>query len=256
MPPNGREDPAIYIDTQMMSGSLLSGLGILALAVVPGCAGNADSAKFRSPAGKFSVSFLPLPKPPAAESAAVGESHAVKYEVLFHGRDGKNPVRAAFADVYGFSQDDKPTPQADIFARILWSPMEDFAILPEENWERAPGPPARKAVDLKPGGAWKEAELRFETHQWISRYKIAGEFKEGCEHSVVAFDGRKGKTVVIREGKEKLAYAIREFKKPLLFLEKLLGECPDSLAQAQFREGCVRYNVMTGKSAAIPCPKR
>jgi hypothetical protein len=232
----------------------LPALGILiwaASAAFP--AAPSDTLSALSPSGRITVRFLPGPKTAYGDSGNPGAPTSLAYTLVFQTRQGKVLNRAAFTDVYGFSPEAQPRPCSLFAARISWSPKEDYAVLPEEDWERPPGQAVRKIVNLNPRGRWKEAVLSFDLQHFVDRYHMVGEAAGDCRHSVMAFDGRSGKTKPIQEGGKGVSYGITEFRAPYLWLENRVGDCPGEGEEAKFAPRCYRVDVRNWKSVVAKC---
>ena len=222
----------------------------LALAAL-GCARPERGETFSSPSGNIQVVFVEKSKSGRLDP---GQSAFVTYELRMRYKGGE-PGKPTFTDVYGIAPGSRPAPRADLFARFRWSPAEDYVLLPEENWERAAGPPTRKAVNFNPRHGWKEASVVFEPRAWISPLRLIGEKAGPCEHSVVAFDGADGGTSLVQEGKDASAWYILSIQPAQAILQSQPGECPGAPTAEGFTPECLLLDGASGKAEKLPCPK-
>jgi hypothetical protein len=80
---------------------------------------------------------------------------------------------------------------------FLWSPQDEFVLLPDEGIGSETRTNARRAVCLGAGCTWHEALVPLETRTmvWLDRFRVLGDF-HGSEavNKVIIFDGKTGKT--------------------------------------------------------------
>ena len=184
---------------------------ILALLPTAGLAYAQGPARFLSPSGKHQVSFTKPKQITFTESQKMVDNDNIdyiRYNVLFYKAGKMKPVAEyEFRDVYGW-RDKGPTPLANLFKTIDWSPNEDFAILGEEPSAGAPSTPARAVVALNRSLKWKAAWFIMDNSVWFDSLRAIGDRHGDCDYKVELFDGAKGKMISVRKGRPPVGFEI------------------------------------------------
>jgi hypothetical protein len=179
-----------------------------------------DSVYF-SPSGRFSVKFAFLKHSKFENPKDLDETNNIKYQITF--RDGRSGQSQKFDyhDVYY----GKPNSPDAIFKGIIWSPSENFAVLPEEGWPRAPGAPQCKAVNLDTNYKWSMSDFHMDRLIWLDSISAAGMAYDDCDYSILLFDGATGRTTSIKEGESPIGYEIISLKDDTLYIQTVLDNC-------------------------------
>jgi len=218
--------------------------------------------RFRSPKGKFEIGFKPQaqrlfagphqrPLPPDIKSQT--------YSVSFYPTGKETAVAIAyFTDIQPRPDSRFPVPAALLAGQVLWSPDEDFAVLPKENWPRAPEekPAPRQAISLQLSSVWQFADFPFTGNElfWISPRQAIGNVIEGCREEVREFDGRSGRTTLFQSADPPQGYRILAADGKNIVLRQVLGSCADETQRQAFQPGCMTMNVSFGRREIGPCP--
>lgn len=189
----------------------------------------AERAPFRSPSGRYAVTFEELEHVKFAQiepGEEVNRVSHVRYKVEFRAAGASQPLAAVeFSDVYGWTAEARPAQPAELFQAILWSPGEHFAVLDEEGWARAPGAPERVAVALDPGLAWTTEPFRLRDPLWADELHAVGNVHDDCSYSVAMFDGRAGRMRQLFTPASPLGYEILRVEGRRLHVRTLLDNC-------------------------------
>lgn len=215
-----------------------------------------------SPSGHFEIGFEAQdhrlypslherPLPPNLKSQV--------YSVSFYpaGQDSAVAV-TYYTDIQDAPNSPFPTPPAQIARRILWSPNEDFAILPAEAWPHADSeaPAPAQAVSLRSSSVWQTADVPFpiQSMVWMDPLTAAGDYVDGCRHDVRKFDGRSGRMLPLQPADPPFGYKIRSADDGQLVMESVLGDCADAAQRRTFHPQCITYNVSFGRREIGACP--
>lgn len=231
----------------------------LEVAVSCACIAAAASAagRFKSPAGCYEVAFEELERKTYSKGEHqrdLNHTSYIKYRISFY-RSGQPEAIAVveYHDVYGWEKNSKATPLKDLFEAILWSPKEDFAVLDEEGWVRAPGAPDRRAVALSPGLPWSVAPFRLAEMVWADALRVIGNAHNDCDYAVEEFDGRTGETRAIKEAESPIGYEIRKVIGRQVLMHKLLDNCKTEDSERGFLPECLSLNLDTMQTTVVPC---
>ena len=215
------------------------------------------SGRFPSPHGGFEVAFEPPPTQvhldPDQPQQGPG-SKSIRYQVAFY-EPGRDAVVAAtdFYDIY----DSDPTPLPTLAKAILWSPEEDFVILPKENWPSGSPKKGQKLLSLNKAFVWEYETLSLDDASlvWVDRYRVAGNLKNDCILSVAEFDAQTGKTLPVMEGETAYGYEVVGGSGKTLLMKKVLSSCATPEDTRNFKPECVTLDLDFLRREIAPCPK-
>lgn len=244
-----------------MKASLRHALGLLVgLAIANLSVARPEPTRFKSPGGRFEVVFEEIEHQKYSEAEQrkdFDHTSRVKYRIAFYRSGEGKPVAAVeHRDVYGWERGAKPTPPADLFNAFVWSPKEDFAVLDEEGWARAPGAPERKAVALDPTLPWTTAPFRLSDPVWADALRVVGNSYNDCEYSVVMFDGATGKMQPIMAAASPIGYEIGAVTGRRVLIRRLLDNCKTEELEKDFVPECLSLDLDTMRTVATPCDAR
>lgn len=231
---------------------------ILILGTIPllGMDYAAKSIRFLSPRGSFEVAFEPpLDQVRRDPDQPVGgpASKFIRYQIAFY-KPGGDAVLAAsdFYDIY----DSVPTPPAALAKAIIWSPEEDFAILPKENWPAGSSNKGRKLVSLNTSFVWEYETLMLDGQSlvWMDRYRVAGDLKENCLLSVAQFDAQTGKTTPLAQDGTAYGYEVVGKSGNNIVMKKVLSSCATPDDARNFRPECITLDLDFMRQEIAPCP--
>jgi len=218
----------------------------------------AAGGHFKSPRARFEVAFQELEHLHFPfEKMKSGEDYIsrVRYQVSFYRSGEPQPVaEVEYTDVYGWELDARPTPPADLFKAILWSPQEDFAVLDAEGWASAPGTPERKAVALNPELAWRTAPFILDEPIWADTLHAIGNSFNDCEYAVVEFDGATGKMRPLLAAASPIGYEIGRVAGRQVLIRKILDNCRTEESEKAFISECLTLDLDTMQTSTVRCP--
>ena len=192
--------------------------------VIPSICYTQIDTPFFSPKHRFIVSFKLLKKTIFENPKNVDEFSNIEYQINFRDKYTGKLWNYNYFDVYG-GGNGKPASLDTIFKEILWSPSENFAVLPEEDWASAPGPPNTKAVNLDTSFTWSKSDFRLDNPVWLDSLRVVGNSFNDCNYDVVLFDGLSGETNTICEDRQPIGYKILGIKGDLLLVQTILDNC-------------------------------
>jgi hypothetical protein len=233
---------------------LLSILYVQCLALA---AKSVSADPFVSPLTKFAVHFKQVAHVRFQwPGKTLDEISHVKYLITFVNRKDSTACQCEYADVYGHAEDDKPAEIAAIFESFIWSPKEDFVMLPEESWRCAPSSPYQKAICLNNQLGWATAILHMDIKVWADHFRIIGEIHDDCDYRVVMFNGKTGQHEILRQGDTyPIGYEIERVNPPMVVIRKVLNNCATDSDVERFVEGCETFDYKSMKSEKAACGK-
>lgn len=202
-----------------------------------------DSIIFFSPSNKFKVVFVKDTNIVYKNGKRLDEVSHVKYRLLFINPGKNDTVAHVYNDVYGFDSPPQPRSPASIFSRISWSPNQDFAILPQEGWARAPGAPVKPAINLNKKYNWTEGTIRINHTFWFDKLRLVGDCWDDCSISVQMFDGSIGKMVTIKGSESPLGYLIDSKTNDTLFVKTILDNCSYEEQRNNFKQKVIAIPI-------------
>jgi hypothetical protein len=227
-----------------------------------GCASEADT--FASPQSRFRVRLQELQRRTFSldEQLQSLENHDhVVYRLCFlrnppaSGAAGEECLAtASYTDVYGFDDPPVPTPIERIFTWLLWSPQEDFVVLPAEGWATAPGPVEQTVVNLRPERGWRTGVLFMGDLVWADTLVVYGNSLADCDYAVRRFDGATGAESPFRAGVSPDGFMITASTDSTIVLTTLLDNCASTELRESFRPRCSELHLRTLAETPVPCP--
>jgi len=219
-------------------------------------------ARLHSPSGKYDIGFQPqaqrLYSGPHEKTLPSGIKCQV-YSLSFYpaGKDTANAV-TYFTDIQETPESKFPTPLNALAKKIIWSPAEDFVILPQEDWHQPSGTASpRQAVSLdSTKSVWQTADfpLRTDSLIWVTPLKVIGNVVEGCRAEVQQFDGKSGRTSAFQTADPPEGYEILSANSNQVVLKKFLTSCATDANRQTFHEDCVIMNLSFGRREIGSCP--
>lgn len=227
---------------------------------------------FNSPSGNFSVTIREISHIKYAFPRDIDEVNHVSYSIIFYDKRNGLGVNSIYNDVYGWGQDQKPTPVSKIYASFEWSPKEDFVILPEERWAGAPASPYRTAINLNSNlnwsieknhidivtlinRYWSTGTVHMNIVTWIDDFLVIGDLHDDCEFSVVMFDGRTGRQDTVKESETPIGFSISSFNWPVVIIESMLDNCSSEEVAERFSKECQAIDLKSRARQKVPCPE-
>jgi hypothetical protein len=243
---------------KLLFGLVLSVMVLVALTSESGNSG--DVKRFKSPGGRYEVTFVQIEHRKFSEEQLLRNvdniSH-IRYKISFYKAGAQTPIRTVeYADVYGWDRDSKPAPLEDLFKNILWSPEEDFAVLDEEGWASAPGPPACRAVALGDALPWSVVPFSMTDLIWVDKLRVIGNSYADCDYSVVEFDGSVGQSRPLHAGESPLGYEIRSHSGKTVVIGTILDNCRSEEDTRQFVSECRLLDLASMSETVVPCEPR
>jgi len=212
---------------------------------------------FLSPQKRWEVVFRVvehLQFTPEQTASSPDALNRVRYQIEFSPQTGQGPVRSIeYQDVYGADFSGKPTPLETLFVQMIWSPKEDFAVLPEEGWPSAPGTALLKALALSPGLGWTKADFHLDNFHWADSLRVVGDVHDDCEYSVRLFDGKTGKTEIIQSGASPEGFQIGRVEGRELMLQKVLDNCRREEDLSRFVAECFTLDLDSLSLKPVTC---
>lgn len=218
----------------------------------PALAGE-ETKRFASPTGRFAVTFTEIghKKFPKNVTRGLDEIDHVVYRIDLRAKGTKERAASVvFNDVYGWEEGGMPASEEALFRLLVWSPEDDFVIIPTESWASAPGTAIAKAVALESKLRWKEAEFAFDKFIWTDSLNGVGDAHFDCDYSVSRFDGRTGRTIPVKESKSPVGYELISVEGDNAFVRETLDNCGTDYAEPL----CFTVGLYTGNETPRPCP--
>jgi hypothetical protein len=210
---------------------------------------------FQSPAGKFSVEFRKISHVKFDEHMDIDQVDHIIYSVTFLNKSNSSKIETKYSDVYGWCND-KPNEVKDIYQSFIWSPRENFVILPEERWAGPPSSPYRMAINLNSKMNWSSAKTHIDIKLWADDFRVIGDSHDDGDYRVVLFNGKTGQMETIKSrgtDEYQFGYHVLSANKPIVLIEKI----PDNYAgdAEHFIKECETLDANSMILTKIPCPK-
>ena len=233
-------------------------LSVIVLAALAGRSGHPSEAKrFKSPGERYEVAFEQVEHRKSSQADLqrdMDHISRISYKITFYRTSEQTPIRSAeYADVYGWDRDSKPAPLESLFKGILWSPEEDFAVLDEEGWASAPGPPHRRAVALGRNLPWSVVPFSMTDLIWLDTLRVIGNSYADCEYSIVEFDGSVGQSRPLHASKSPAGYEIRSDSGKTVLIGTVLDNCRSEEDARQFVPECRLLDLTSMRETVVPC---
>lgn len=227
-----------------------------------------QSHTFVSPKGKYKIIFTELEHRKFSceeQKESIDNVEHVVYRIDFFNAENNVLVKTVtYTDVYGWDKNcgailddahdsDKNSgaiSQNYILNYMLWSPKEDFVVLPVEGWASAPGTDRRTVIALNSKLLWKDSDFVFDKFVWVDDFIGIGDMHEDCHYEVSFFDGKQGITVPIKEANSPIGYELISYKGTKALIKKVLDNCAEKYEPPV----CFLFDVVKKKEERISCP--
>jgi hypothetical protein len=244
--------------------------GLLVALITSGTcrADSPTTGRFRSPQGKFELAFEnpnTLVNPDPDKPPVTPGVKTVRYCLSFYKPGSTTDIATTdFYDVRPSTSSTPPVPVADYVKQMLWSPEEDFVVLPKEQWPNAqvaaaaspPGMAVRKAVSLNPDSPWMTSPFPLDEKPliWPSATLVVGNLREDCHVSVEEFDARTGILVAVSQADLPAGYVIVSGDKNQILMKKILGPCATPEDARTFIPECTYFDLQFDRRHIGACP--
>jgi len=214
-------------------------------------AGEPKERVFVSPSGRHEVVFTEVKRVKASgRTMSADDVDYISYRIDFFTKKGHVLLRSLSYDyVHDWTNPAEPAPLELLFKTIIWSPGEDFALLPSEDWARAPGTEVKKAVALNTTFSWKTSQFALENIFWIDDFSVIGEQHNDCQYEVSVFNGKSGKAVPVKRAKSPIGYELLLFRKNTALIMQVMDNCK----LEDKPPVCFFYDLATKKEKKVPC---
>ena len=157
-----------------------------------------------------------------------------------------------------FSVETKSVETSRLQEPFLWSPLDEFVLLPYEGIGSETRTNARRAICLTAGCTWQEALVALETRTmvWLDRFRVLGNF-HGSEavNKVIIFDGKTGKTDDVLTNHRADGYQLLKADGR----QALVAKIRDSGGQAHSGRrrliSCLQLALVSLKAIPVACPQ-
>jgi len=214
---------------------------------------NSETNVFKSTSGRYTVKFEELKHFKSKGTGDIDDVSYMLHKISFFNSEDSLIAETEYADVYGWDENAEPFPPLFIFEKIIWSPKEDFVILPEEEWAGAPGTPKLEVINLNPEMEWSKFYLYMYIKYWADDFRLFGNIADDCHHQVEMFDGRIGKSIVVMKAESPIGYEIVKVNGHKLIIKKLLDNCRSDEDQLNFIPECYELDVTTRRLTEAVC---
>ena len=214
--------------------------------------------RFQSPHRYYEVTFQQLEHRRFARSDSK-KINTVVYKITFYRTGADAPVRSlVFSDVYGWGETPKPATVASLFHTMVWSPKDDYVILPDAEASDG-GTPCRTAVAVNPDLPWATKPVCLQFLVWVDKFRVIGNQQGECHVSVNGFDGRTGHDFAVRSAESPTGYEIVKADHLTVEMRKTLDNCRSEEAILGFVPEDVKVELVSLKGddvLASPLPFR
>ncbi|HWO56080.1 MAG TPA: hypothetical protein VNN55_00785 [bacterium] len=216
-----------------------------------GSASEAPVSRHTSPSGRIGIAIQMIADVKADDPLNEAQIAFIRYAIVFEDSLGQPLATTTFDDVYGL--EGETLDPVNLVRWMVWSPGEDFVLLPPESWMTAPGTVAVKAVNLNPKFPWSTAEVAIDNRFWIDSLRVIGDDISDCAYSVVMFDGRTGQTRLIKAGESPVGYQIEQIMDKSILIRSLPDNCADEQFRAAFVPECWKFSLELFAVTKVEC---
>ncbi|MBI2412231.1 MAG: hypothetical protein HYV24_03375 [Deltaproteobacteria bacterium] len=193
-----------------------------------------------TPSGRFEITFTLVKGSIEPKRAKVDPDTRALWRISFFDADGL--VRTVnFRD----PGDKKALTEADIYRRLVFSPKDDFVIVPPEVAGTAP-----RAIALSKTLKWKETPFEIEEYTWLDDLKAVGDKKAHCSYGVYIFDGERGAQVPVKKSESPIGYEMLSIEGKTATIKMFLDECRMQDIPAK----CFSHDLASDTETPIQCP--
>lgn len=216
-------------------------LPFLAFALLTMGFGNPVAKKtIHSPSGRFEVTFTLVKGSVEPKRAKVDPDTRALWRISFFDSDGLVKT-VNFRD----PGDKKALTEADIYKRLIFSPKDNFVIVPPEA---ADAPP--RAIALSKTLKWKEAPFEIVDYTWTGDLKAVGDRRAHCSYGVYIFDGERGASVPVKKSESPIGYELLSIEGNTAVVKMFLDECRMQDIPAK----CFSHDLASDTETPVQCP--
>ncbi|HBG46818.1 MAG TPA: hypothetical protein DDW94_07495 [Deltaproteobacteria bacterium] len=212
--------------------------------------------KFTSPKGVYIVVFTEMAHTRYAKEEMledVDNVNNILYRVDFIPNGEIEPlVSSTYTDVYGWEKAGRPARIKDIFKNMLWSPEEDYIIMPVEAWASAPDTEASIALALDPALPWDKASVSLDNISWLDALSFIGDYHLDCDYGVAWFNGEEGSVVSLKDSESPIGYELVSVNAKKVTIRTVLDNC----RMQELPPRCFTHDLATGSEEPAACPPR
>jgi hypothetical protein len=241
---------------------------ILGLLTHPSFGDGSLSKRYTSPKGKFEVLFEnpnEVVSPDPDRVTATPGFRTIRYRISFYKPGSQTDIATTdFYDVGPKKADTAAMNFSELVKQMVWSPEEDFVILPEESWPNPqmaaavnpPGSIGRKAVSLNTIFPWLTASIPLDANMliWANSTILVGNFRDSCRLSVNEFDAKTGKLTSVSQADLPAGYVIVSGDQNQILMKKVLGPCAKPEEAKSFVPECTYLDLQFGRRHMSACP--
>ena len=193
-----------------------------------------------SPSGRFELTFTLVKEAAQTKKTKAAPDTRALWRISFFDTDGLIKT-VNFRDPGG----KKTLTEADIYRRLIFSPKDDFVVVPPEAVNAAP-----RAIALSKTLKWKETPFEIEEYTWMDDFKAVGDKKAHCSHGVYIFDGERGAQIPIKKPESPIGYELLSFDGKTATVRMFLDECRMQDVPAK----CFSHDLANDTETPVQCP--
>jgi hypothetical protein len=219
----------------------------------------AEQVGFKSPLGMHRVTLTQTREYKAGDTMKDSNdvSHTA-YRVDFFDRDNRWILSTTWTDVYGWDTEKSPSTPEEIFKEFIWSPKEDFVLMPAEQWpQQSSANDGRKAIVLNKSLGWKSARSFLEDLVWLDDRRVIGNNRQHCDARIEIFNGNTGVTRTLKpfglQNVNLVSYEMRKDPDGEITLRTLPDNC-GSGSPGPFTQKCWTLNAQNESINPVTCP--
>jgi hypothetical protein len=216
-----------------------------------GNASEAPVSRHTSPSGRIGIAIQMIADVKADDPLNEAQTAFIRYAIVFEDSLGQPLATTTFDDVYGL--EGETLDPVNLVRWMVWSPGEDFVLLPPESWMTAPGTVAVTAVNLNPQFPWSTAMVAIDNRYWIDSLRVIGDDISDCAYAVAMFDGRTGQTRLIKASESPVGFAIAGITDRAIRIQSQPDNCADEQFRAAFAPECWEFSLELFALAKVEC---
>lgn len=216
-------------------------LPFIAFALLSMGFGNPIAKKtIHTPSGRFEITFTLVKGSVEPKKAKVDPDTRALWRISFFDTGGLIKT-VNFRD----PGDKKALTEADIYRKLIFSPKDDFVVVPSEKADASP-----KAIALSKSLKWKETPFEIEEYTWMNDLKAVGDKKAHCSHGVYIFDGERGASVPVKKSESPIGYELLSIDGNTAVVKMFLDECRMQDIPAK----CFSHDLASDTETPVQCP--